>query len=116
MAPERIHVYELLDSLQRGGPGRLSRGRVVEQGGPLERGTSVVIRSVGGTAAYDEDILAKLVEVHGVTRRIVSPNVLASVDHGLSLGPSGKQFWSVAPWVGAGGSPTSTSTPSSPPR
>jgi tetratricopeptide (TPR) repeat protein/serine/threonine protein kinase len=100
MPSERFHVYELLDPLPRGGPGRVHQGRVVDAGGPLEQGSLVLLRTVSLEDVADERVLTRLVEAHACARRIAAgKGALAPVDHGISVGASTRQFWSVAPWA-----------------
>lgn len=99
MPSERFHVYELLDPLQRAGPGRAHQARVADTGGPLEPGALVALRCVGLDEVEDESVLSALVASHANARRIDSKSVVAPVDHGMCVGGAGRQFWSAAPWV-----------------
>ncbi|MCE9636821.1 MAG: AAA family ATPase [Planctomycetes bacterium] len=98
MPADRIHVYELLDALPRGGLGRVHSGRVAEPGGPLDPGAQVVLRVVQLSDVIDERTIARLGAAHAAARKISSPAVLSCIDHGVTMG-SGMRLWSVSPWV-----------------
>lgn len=99
MLSERFHVYELLDALSRGGPGRCHLGRVVDAGGPLAPGTQVVLRAVGLDEVGDERTFAQLVETHAMARRGAGDRVVTPADHGVSVCGGVREFWAVSPWV-----------------
>ena len=99
MAAERIHVYEILEPVSRGGPGRVCRARVAEAGGPLPLDSIVALRTITESEAGGIAVLQELVKDHGTARRISSHAVASPADFGVSSGPQGKSFWSVARWA-----------------
>ena len=101
MAAERIHVYEILEPVSRGGPGRVCRARVAEAGGPLPLDSIVALRTITESEAGGIAVLQELVKDHGTARRISSHAVASPADFGVSSGPQGKSFWSVARWANA---------------
>ncbi|MCG3136134.1 MAG: hypothetical protein HMLKMBBP_03962 [Planctomycetes bacterium] len=98
MPAERIHVYEMAEPADFGGPGLAFRARVAEAGGPLAVGAEVLFRSVGAHEAGGEEGIDRLLGVHAVLRGIASPHVVAPADFGVLHGPEGRRFWCASPW------------------
>ncbi len=99
MPGERVHVYELGDPLDRGGPGQVYRASVVETGGPLAPGAAVQVRLLSADDTGGDQVLDELVETHGLARNVDFGAVASPLDFGITTGSAGRRFWSVTPWV-----------------
>src|SRR5262245_18252973 len=99
MSAERIRLYEVLETVQRRGPGRAYRARTAEGGGPLPPGRLVLLRMVGTDDAGGAWVLAELEREHALAVRITAATVCAPVDFGVIESPEGRVFWSASPWI-----------------
>src|SRR5262245_38281153 len=80
--PARIHVYDVLDPIPRGGPGRVVRVRTAEAGGPLAPGDEAELRLLGPADTAGEGVLARLEESHRLARALPPGCAAAVLDHG----------------------------------
>src|SRR5262249_31408235 len=73
--------------------------RVTSAGGPLAEGAMVQLRVVTEAEAGGAAVLRDLEREHSAAQKISAPAVASPADFGLSDGPQGRRFWSVALWV-----------------